>query len=599
MMNQTQTTDEILALVGQPDAEAALPNENTVSETMRAILGDGTQERNRRGLRAAGHTRVSSIMQLIDGDSLEDQETRIREFIAGEGWVEVAILSDPAQSGRSGKRPGLRRLEKMIRRRQIDVVVIDRIDRISRNLFTLMRFIKLLNYYGVKLVSLRERIDFSTIWGRLVLYILGALAEFYSEALSQEIRLKRYHDARSGRLAGTFRLGYCKGNCSKCDDPNGKGYCPLYGGPDRTNGKIRVAHPVEREAVHLIFEWYASGDYSYDDIAHRLNVEIFVLPDGDEVRFRTKGVPGRFPPGPFTKDSVRDIVQNPIYAGYVTYAGSDNDGNKRRKPVEIFEGQHPSLVDYDIWRRAQRVRRNRYHRSHSRDSKARAYPLSRLVFCADAHMPMRGISSGGGRYRYYVDKLCRQKLSKEHYHQPNVLATEIEEQVQALVTRMRIPATWRERILAYLYHDEGMAEVAYEREIVRQRLQRAAELYDKGHYTREKLARVEAECRRQARAIEPDATPAGQDALALLDNLPALWEALTDEEQNNLYRVLLNGVYVRGKEIAEIEPQRPFQALLEEAARRLVGETGAPLPYDVVDAPSAPDPELVALLEMA
>ncbi|RLC70570.1 MAG: hypothetical protein DRI81_18905, partial [Chloroflexi bacterium] len=167
----------------------------------------------------------------------------------------------------------------------------------------------------------------------------------------------------------------------------------------------------------------------------------------------------------------------------------------------------------------------------------------------------------------------------------------------ALVTRMCIPEKWRERILAYLHYDEGMAQVAYERESVRQRLQRAAELYDRGHYTRDKLARVEVECRRQSRAIEPDATPAGQDALALLDNLPALWEALTDEEQNNLYRILLNGVYVRGKAIAEIEPQRPFQTLLEEAARRLVGETGAPLPYDVVDDPGAPDPELVALLE--
>ena len=593
---QTQTNkEEALALIGQPGAEPALPEEDAVSTAVLSILGGGLRQRDRRGLRAVGYKRVSASLLMVAGKSIEDQEERIRAFIESEGWEEVEILSDPAQSGRDGKRPAYKRLKRMVRRHKMDVVVIDRIDRISRNLLTLLNFIRLLNEHDVKLISLRERIDFSTIWGKLVLYILGALAEFYSEVLSQEMRLRRYHNARSGRLSGTYRLGYCKGNCSECDDPNGEHYCPLYGGPDRTANKVRVDHPVEREAVRSMFMWYASGDYSYDDIAHRLNEEIFVLADGDEVRFRTKGVPGLHPPGPFTKDAVRDIIWNPIYVGFVTYAGSDGNGVQRRKPVELFEGKHPAIVDYDLWRRAQRVRRNRYHRSHSRDSQARAYPLSRLVFCADAHMPMRGISSQG-RYRYYSDKLCRQKLAREHWHQPNLSAPEVEEQVHGLVTRMRIPQAWRDRILAYLYYDEGMAELAYERHAVRQQMRRAAELYEKGYYDREKLSRVQAECRRQLQALEPSGTFTGAEATQLLEHLPALWEALTDEEQNSLNRILLNGVYVRGKQIVEIEPQRPFLALLREAAERLEDAEGKLL-YQVVDKPSDPDPDLVALLE--
>ncbi|MBF6309353.1 recombinase family protein, partial [Nocardia farcinica] len=92
-----------------------------------------------------------------------------------------------------------------------------------------------------------------------------------------------------------------------------------------------------------MFEWYATGEYSYNDIAHRLNEEVFVLPTGDEVRFRTKGVPGRCPPGLFTKDAVRDIIQNPVYVGYVSYSGSDEDGVRRRKPVELFDGKHQGI----------------------------------------------------------------------------------------------------------------------------------------------------------------------------------------------------------------------------------------------------------------
>lgn len=555
-----------------PTTEDGLPTEDSVTETLRALLAGSRARKRAAVLRAVGYTRVSSPMQLEEGTSIKDQEIRIAEYIEEQNWIEADIISDPAQSGRTGNRPGFRRLRRLVRRRQVDVVVVDRIDRISRNLFTLLKFIKLLNDYGVKLISLRERVDFSTIWGQLVLYVLGALAEFYSSILAQEIRLQRYYAARDGRLSSAFRLGYCKGNCSSCTDPNGKDYCPCYGRPDRGDGKIRVLHPVESHAVRLMFEWYATGRYSDSDIARRLNTEIFTLPDGTEVRFRTKGRPGICPPQPFDKDAVRAILNNPIYAKIVTYAGSDAQGKKRRKPVEFFPGKHPAIIDLALFRHVQAIRRSRYHRSRSLCTPARTYPLSRLVFCAHARSPMRGISTGGGRFRYYSDKLCRQRLPKDQWHQPNVRADWLEGQVQALVTRMRLPPEWRERVLTYLVYDEGVAEMEYEKFLIRERLRRARELYDEGDYTREQFERVRAACRRDLAALTPTNTPAGQEAMTLLDNLPLLWEALTDEEKNTLYRLILNGVYVRGKAIEEIEPRPPFRALLKEAAARLAAE---------------------------
>jgi site-specific DNA recombinase len=572
-MTKPTTTDD--------PSTISLPDEASISETLRALLGGTLARKQTAPFRAAGLTRVSSAMQLEQGTSLEDQEARIREYIHGQGWIEVGILSDPAFSGRTGNRPGFRDICKLVRRKQVDVVVVDRIDRISRNLFGLLKFIQLLNEHGVKLVSLREQIDFSTLWGQLVLYILGALAEFYSSILAQEIRLQRYHAAKSGRLSGAFRLGLCKGDCSSCADPNGPSYCPAFGGPDRGDGKIRILHPVESHAVRLMFNWYKTDQRSYDDVAHAINSEIFTLPDGTEVRFRTKGRPGICPPQPFDKDAVRVILSNPIYAGFVTYAGSDDQGHKRRKPVEIFPGQHPAIIDIATFRRVQAIRRSRYHRSQSLNSPARTYPLSGLVFCAHAQGPMRGISSGGGRYRYYSDKLCRQRLLKEEWHQPNVSADWLEDQVQACVTRMHIPQEWRDRILTYLIYDEGVAEMEREKFLVRERQKRAAELCDEGDYTREQFTRIRDACRRDLAALTPTNTPAGHEAMALLDNLPLLWESLTDAEKNNLYRLILDGVYVRGKEIEVIEARPHFRASLEDAAVRLVEETGEILPYTV------------------
>jgi DNA invertase Pin-like site-specific DNA recombinase len=551
-----------------------IPNEDSVAETLRAVLIGSLRHRSDAVRRAAGYTRVSSVMQLEDGTSIEDQETRIGEYIREQGWDEVSVISDPAQSGRSGNRPGFRRLQRLIRRRRVDVVVVDRIDRISRNLFTLLNFIKQLNDCGVRLVSLRERIDFSTTWGQLVLYILGALAEFYSSVLSQEIRLQRYYAAKAGRLTGAFRLGYCKGNCSSCTDPNGPDYCPRLGCPDRGDGKIRVTHPVESHAVHLMFEWYSTDQYSDDDVARRLNAEVFALTDGTEVHFRTKGRPGICEPQPFDRDAVRAILTNPIYTGAVTYAGSDAQGNKRRKPVEFFAGKHPAIVDLALFRRVQAIRRNRYRRSQSLNSPARTYPLSGVVFCADAGSPMRGISTSGGQYRYYADKLCRQRLPKDQWHQPNVKADWLEEQMETLVTRIDLPPEWRERVLTYLVYEDGAAEMEQDKFLIRERLRRARELYEEGDYAREQYERVRAACQRDLAALAPASTPAGQEATAILDDLPALWGALFDEEKNGLYRTLFNGVYVRGKAIDRIESQRPFREVLAHAAACLDRETG-------------------------
>jgi hypothetical protein len=138
--------------------------------------------------------------------------------------------------------------------------------------------------------------------------------------------------------------------------------CPRAGGRNRGGDGTRVPHQVEAEAVRLMFAWYATGEYSDDDpstslrtgSARRLNREVFTLADGTEVRFRTKGLPGSYAPQAFDKDAVQGLLTNAVYAGYVTYAGSDEHGNRRRKPVEWFDGKHETLVSLVLFRKVVR-----------------------------------------------------------------------------------------------------------------------------------------------------------------------------------------------------------------------------------------------------
>jgi len=125
------------------------------------------------------------------------------------------------------------------------------------------------------------------------------------------------------------------------------------------------------------------------------------------------------------------------------------------------------------------------------------------------------------------------------------------------VTSIRLPAAWRERILAYLFYDEGTDQIEREKLAIRERLRRAQELYRDQDYTREQFERVKAACRRDLAALTPAAMPTGGEAVALLENLPALWVALTADEQKTLYRLIFSAIEVCGQAIVAIETRGP------------------------------------------
>ena len=585
-----------------------LPSEEELHADLEELFGVVKPEPMERPKQVYGYTRKSRLSEISADESLPSQAKRIRRFAQRRDWSVKQIHCDRGVSGRTSKRAGLRALKKAIRKGRVEVLIIDRLDRLSRDLYALLEFMKLCNDHGVTLYSVREQIDFMQSWGRLVLYVLGGLAEFYSRRLSEEMRLIRRHEAEQGKLSSAYRFGYCTGRCSECKDLNGPGYCPYADGPDRHNGKFRIPHPIESVAVRLAFELYATGKYSDADVAKRLNEEICVLDDGTEVGFRTKGRPGvyveeeqdeedhlwlgaeaeskraaahkkkprklRYPPGDFNRDTIRGILTNPVHTGYRAYYGTYQGGHrngeslkgkKRKRPVAVFEGKDDhGIVPLSLYRKVQTIRKTRYHRTTGLRRKARTYPLSGLLQCSARHSPLRGHSSNGGTSRYYIDKLCKMKLPESEWHQANLRADEIEEQVTDLVTQVPLPELWIERVLTYVSYDEGLADLEREKYAVRTRLQRAIELRECGAYTQRRFNEIRRECERQLAELAPETQAAGREARQLLEDLPALWSSLTDDELKILYQHIFDVIYTDDAGIAEVVLQRDFQVLFEE-----------------------------------
>ena len=155
----------------------------------------------------------------------------------------------------------------------------------------------------------QERLDFTTPWGKLTLTVLGMLAEIYIDNLRQETRKGKHQRARKGLWNGSIPYGYCRGLCAQCKDPNGAGYCPEFGLPNKTDGSVLIPHPIDSVAVKLAYERYATGDYSDTRVTDALQSYEHHLPDGKVIHFRKRGTKNYTQPGPITKDTVRELLQ--------------------------------------------------------------------------------------------------------------------------------------------------------------------------------------------------------------------------------------------------------------------------------------------------
>jgi site-specific DNA recombinase len=120
----------------------------------------------------------------VDGHSLDAQATHIQNHVAAQGWQLIELYTDAGLSAQKGSpRPAFERMLADAREGRFDVIVVDKIDGFSRHLGTLLVALDQLNSANVTFVSVQEHLDLTTPWGKLMLTVLGMLAEIYIDNL--------------------------------------------------------------------------------------------------------------------------------------------------------------------------------------------------------------------------------------------------------------------------------------------------------------------------------------------------------------------------------------------------------------------------------
>jgi DNA invertase Pin-like site-specific DNA recombinase len=470
-------------------------------------------------MKAAIYTRVSSRELQADGYSLDAQETACRRLAKERGWSVVEVFTDQ-ESARTTDRPGFKRMLRQAKAGRFDVLIVHKLDRFSRSVADQTSAFGALVKADVGFISATEgKFDFSSPAGRLQMNVLGAVNEWYLDNLAAETSKGLKARAEAGMWLGQVPFGY---------EVN----------PKRDGGD-GMAYPNEQEAegVRLAFEKYATGMYSYRDVAELLNEEGY-RPNGRGDRALRL----------FSKDTVNVMLTNRFYIGDVEYNG------------EHFQGLHEPIISTELFEQAQEARKARRNkRGTSAPSTSRVYPLTGIAKCARCGTPMRGSASSGRRY--YRDpsrdqgRDCDQRL---------VRAKEAEDTLGDFLKGLTLPQTWQEETLKLLEEQtSGRREALLQKKRIEGQLERLRRLFVLGDLSEREYKAERNRLKARLVTLDPPKMFDLEKAAVLLQNFETLWDAATGRERKEISHTLLESVYLDSEHgpVVAIEPRAEFAPL--------------------------------------
>lgn len=294
-----------------------------------------------RVLNAGIYPRVSTMKQVQEGFSLEAQRENLTYFANQQGWNVAGDYGDEGISGKNVEdRPGVKRLISDIKLGKIDIVVLYKFDRLTRDSRDTEDFIELIQKYNIMVYTLSGGfVDVSTPSGRFNTRILGAAAQF-----ERETTIDRVVDGFIKKVKKGYSL--CSGITS-------------YGYNRPKHQEVQTINEEESKVVKRIFELYRKGK-TFTEICDILNAE--KIPTKKKGRVMKR----KFKDEYYTVNTVwqaktiRNILSNVNYIGYVRYGCNreqvsleDAAKYENRKKGFVTKGLHEPIIDMEVWEEVQ------------------------------------------------------------------------------------------------------------------------------------------------------------------------------------------------------------------------------------------------------
>lgn len=307
--------------------------------------------------KVAIYVRVSTLEQAEHGYSVEQQTEKLEKYCDIKDWKVYDTYIDPGYSGSNTKRPALQRLINDTKRGRFDAVLVYKLDRLSRSQKdTLYLIEEVFNANLINFVSLNENFDTSTPFGKAMIGILSVFAQLEREQITERMQMGKLGRAKAGKAM------------SWAFDPFGYKY------KDDTYEIV----PLEAFVVKSIFEDYLAG-MSITKLIDKLNEEGHI---GKDI--------------PWSYRTVRQTLDNPVYAGYQRFKGT------------VYPANHEPIIDDETFDLTQKELKKRQIEAYEKNNNPRPfqskYMLSGKIRCGYCGAPLEvqtGRKTNGEKtYRY-------------------------------------------------------------------------------------------------------------------------------------------------------------------------------------------------------
>ena len=322
------------------------------------------------------YVRVSTTEQAEEGYSLGEQEERLKKYCEAMDWQLAKVYVDPGYSGGNMDRPALKEMISEVEKGKADIVLVDKLDRLSRSQFdTLYMIQKVFTANECAFVSRAEAFDTSTPFGRAMVGILAVFAELERERIKERMK-----EGKAGRAKeGKYRGG---------------GYYPTGYDYNEETGYLEI-NPYDAMQVREVFELFNKRTPIYS-IMKMLNDKGLKTNIG-----KGKGK------GKWNETRIRKMLSNQTYIG------------KLKHLDEWVEGGHDPIIDMATWNRTQEILAERDKANeHKKEGRRYKAPLGGLPWCACCgaryHYRQTGRNKDGTARGYYIcysrEKSCRDMI---------------------------------------------------------------------------------------------------------------------------------------------------------------------------------------------